>query len=188
MRIIGIVLLSLLIVAPALAQEDQREIITVLEMGEGIFEHDLWQASAAESATSTTATWQTTFESGFSGLSYINYLHFEGGYSVDELDSFFGDSWFEQTFAHWEDVTKTGVCYDGDITLHEFTMSFRDASDNVSQYGVRYWVEPVSETRIRAWHVAIATTYADGRANPDGEALLHDYSARMYPDLSSCPD
>ena len=105
----------------------------------------------------------------------------------EELDSFFSDTWFEQSFLNWEDVRKINVCFDGDVTLHEFDLAFRDAGDNVSRYGLRYWIEPVSETRVRAWHIAIATSYADGRPNPDGETLLDDYAARIYPDLPTCP-
>ena len=172
------------------AQDDmpqEREIITVLKMADDIFESGIWSASAAENLSSTTATFQSTFESGFSGLSFINYLHFDQGYTPEELEAFFDDTWFEESFINWEDVRKTNVCFDGDVTLHEFDLAFRDAGDNVARYGLRYWVEPLSETRVRAWHIAVATSYAGGTSNPDGEAMLDDYATRIYPDLPSCP-
>ncbi len=164
----------------------EREIITVLRMGEGIFEPELWRASAAENLASTTATWQSTFESGYGGTSFLNYLHFSTGYSLDELDSFFDEDWFAETFINWEDARKTNVCFDDDLTLHEFTLVYRDNQDNLTEYALRYWVEPVSETRVRTWHVAFPSTLPDGSPSPEGQALLDDYAARMYPDLPGC--
>lgn len=172
----------------AAAQEgfEERELVTVLNMGADVFEPDLWLASGSETITGTTVSWQSTFESGFSGLSFANYLHFDTGYTLDGLDTFFNDDWFAQTFVSWEEVEKTNVCFDDDLTLHEFTLAFRDTEDNLTYYALRYWVEPVSETRVMAWHIAFATTYSDGTPNTEGEAMLDEYSQRMYPDLPGC--
>lgn len=183
-----IVLLGVLVVS---AQDNadpfaEREIITVLKMADDVFEPDLWRASAAENTSSTTATWQSTLESGVSGLSFINYLHFDSGYTPERLDEIFNEQWFTDTFTNWEAVRKVNVCFSGDITLHEFTLAFREADGNLARYSLRYWVDPISETRVRAWHIAIATTYADGTPNPAGQTLLDDYSARIYPDLPGC--
>jgi hypothetical protein len=189
-RILLIVALVAAFGVMATAQDEtpmpERELITVLKMGDGIFEPDLWLASGSENIASTTATWQATSSSGFSALSFLNYLHFDSGYTLDGLDEFFNDDWFARSFANWEDLQKTNVCYNGDLTLHEFTLAFRDPNDNVTHYGLRYWVEPVSETRVRAWHLAVATTYSDGTPNAEGQDLLDEYAARMYPDLPSC--
>ena len=191
MRKLGLILAVVMMFgAVALAQDEttfpERELITVLKMGDQVFEPDLWLASGTENVASTTATWQSKSIAGFSGLSFLSYLHFDSGYTLDGLDQFFNDDWFAQTFAAWEDVQKTSVCYDGDVTLHEFTLAFRDASNNLTRYALRYWVDPLTETRVRAWHIAVATTYADGTPNPDGQTTLDDYAARMYPDLPDC--
>jgi hypothetical protein len=189
MRNVLLILLALFALgAGTLAQEfPEREIITVLDMGTDVFEPDLWLASAAETRTNTTATWQSTFESGFSALSYISYLHFDEGYTLDGLDDFFGNDWFEQTFVSWEDLRQTDLCFDDDVTLYEFTLAFRDANDNVTRYTMRYWTDPLTETRVRTWYIAFATTYSDGTSIPDALEQLDDYSARIYPDLSTCP-
>ena len=173
----------------ALAQDDEpeeRELITVLKMGEGVFETGLWQASGSELLASTTATWQSTLESGFSALSFLNYIHFDTGYTLDGLDDFFNDAWFEQSFANWEEVRKTNVCFDDDITLHEFTLSYLDANGNLTDYAMRYWVDPLNETRVRTWHIAFATTFSDGTPNPEGQEQLDEYASRIYPDFASC--
>jgi hypothetical protein len=164
----------------------ERELVTVLNMGADVFEPDLWLASGSETITNTTVSWQSTFESGFSALSFANYLHFDTGYTLDGLDTFFNDDWFEQTFISWEEVEKTNVCFDDDLTLHEFTLAYRDAEDRLTYYALRYWVEPISETRVMAWHIAFATTYADGTPNTEGQTQLDEYSARLYPELPGC--
>ena len=192
MRNVVLILLALLVpMTGVLAQDEEafpeREIITVLDLGSEVFEPDLWLASAAETSTSTTATWQSTFESGFSALSYINYLHFDGGYTLEGLEDFFNNDWFEQTFINWEDLRQTDLCFDDDVTLYEFTLAYRDSNDNVTNYTMRYWTEPLTETRVLTWYVAIATTYAQGGTIPDALEQLDDYSARMYPDLPGCP-
>jgi hypothetical protein len=72
------------------------------------------------------------------------------------------------------------------VTLHEFTLAYQESSGNVARYVLRYWIDPVSETRVRTWHVAFATTYSDGTTDPRGRELLDDYSARMYPGFPGC--
>ncbi|MBZ0300981.1 MAG: hypothetical protein K8J31_14635 [Anaerolineae bacterium] len=185
---IVLIVIALGSVVAVTAQEafPERELVTVLKMGEQVFEPEIWLANGGETNTGTTASWQSTFESGFSGLSFLNYMHFDTGYTLDGLDTFFNDDWFKQTFVSWEDVRKTNVCFNGDVTLHEFSMSYRESSGNVARYVLRYWVDPISETRVRAWHVGFATTYSDGTNDPRGQELLDEYSARMYPDFASC--
>jgi len=191
MRNVLLILLALLgLTASTVAQDEpsfpEREIITVLNMGADVFEPDLWLANAAESASRTTATWQSTFEAEFSALSHIEYLHFDEGYTLDSLDDFFGNDWFEQTFVNWEELRQTNLCFDGDVSLYEFTLAFRDSNDNVTQYVMRYWTDPITESRVRTWYIAFATTYAEGGTIPDARGQFDDYSARMYPVLPAC--
>jgi hypothetical protein len=188
-KLLVVILILLFLSALSVQAQDevpQAEILTVLLDADGIFEPDLWLSSAAENLASTTATWQSRMESGFSGLSYMNYLHFDTGYSLDNLDALFDDDWFQQTFAGWEDLRKTNVCFDEDLTLHEFTLAFRDSNNSLTAYALRYWIEPVSETRVRAWYISFATVFADGTPNEEGLDLLDDYAERMYPDLPDC--
>ena len=190
-KILPLLVIVLLVAAVTQAQDTEtpaaeREIFTVLKLGDDIFEHDLWWASAAETAGRTSATWLPTAESGYGAVSHIQYLHFDDGYTSTQLDELFNDQWFAQTFLNWEEVRKTNVCFNGEVTLHEFSMAFRDANDNVTQYDLRYWIAPVSETRVRTWHLAFATTFADGSPNPDSAALLDEYAALISPDFTAC--
>ncbi|HLV34024.1 MAG TPA: hypothetical protein VKY59_02870 [Spirillospora sp.] len=191
MRNLAIIVLLIAAFGAAVMAQDadesvEREIITVLKMGDEVFEPEMWLASAGETTSYTTATFQPRREAGFSAVSFINYLHFDTGYTLDGLDDFFNDTWFEQAFAGWEELRKTNVCFNGDVTLHEFTLAYRESNGGLARYVMRYWVDPISETRVRAWHIAFATTFADGTTDARGRELLDEYSARMYPDFPAC--
>lgn len=188
MAVLALFMLTGLVVQAQDTPFEQAEIITVLLMGQNVFEPTLWQASASENLASTTATWQSRPESEFSGLSFLNYLHLDTGYTLDSLDELFDDDWFTETFAAWDDLRKTNVCYDDDTTLHEFTLAFTDANGNATPYTLRYWVDPVSESRVRVWYISFATAFSDGSPNAEALDMLDDYSARMFPDLPGCPN
>lgn len=189
--IAGLLVMLLLLSGLSVQAQDSfadAEIITVLLMADGVFEPSLWQASASENLASTSATFQSRFDSGFSGLSYLNYVHFPTGYTLDSLDELFDDEWFDDTFAAWEGLRKINVCYAEDLTLHEFTLAFRDGNGNSTPYTMRYWVDPVNESRVRTWYITFPTAFADGSPNPESLDMLDEYSARMFPELPACPN
>ena len=52
------------------------------------------------------------------------------------------------------------------MTLYEFTLAFRDAGDNVTGYSMRYWTDPLTETRVRTWYLAFARLMLMGPVFP----------------------
>jgi len=146
-----------------------REIYKVLSIGDEIFEPDLWFASATETVDMTTAQWNAP---SISALSYVVYRHFDEGIKPEDIGTYFDNAWFEAAFANYESWRKVGVCYDGDLTLHKFNLQLYD-----TDFAMRYWVEPVSETRVKA--IFLVFPSADVTS-------LDDYAARLYPDLSDC--
>lgn len=155
------------------AQDDvfeEREIYTVLAYGDDVFEPDLWLASANESTVTTTATWSAPT---LGAVSYLDYRHFDDGTTTDEITALFDNTLFEATFANYATWRKTAVCYDGDVTLHEFELTNSDIF-----YNMRYWVEPTEDfTRVRAHFIVFPNSFA-----PE----LDEYSERLFPDLSAC--
>ncbi len=156
----------------------QREIYTVLAFGEDVFEPERWYTSAAESAGRTTATWTAKAESGFVGaLAYADYLHFDGGYTSEGLTELFNDAWFDGVLANYESHTSTTACQSEDgLMLFEFTVN----SDG-TPYTMRYWVEPVEETRVMALFIVFPAGDVAARR------LLETYAQALYPALSICP-
>jgi hypothetical protein len=156
------------------AQDDlfleEREIYTALSYGDEVFEPELWLASATESEVATTATWSSP---SLGAVSYLDYRHYDEGTTTEEIDALFDNTWFEAVFANYATWQKTAVCYDGDVTLHEFDLTNGDIL-----YNMRYWVEPVEDfTRVRAHFIVFPNSYL-----PE----LDEYSERLFPDLPAC--
>lgn len=185
MRSYGIVLLvSVFGLAVMVSAQDtgnavEREIYTVLGYGEGVFEPDLWYTSAAESAARTSATWTARPESGFAGgLAYADYLHFDSGFSVEGLDTMFGETWFKGILANYDSYTATIDCGAMDsLRLFEFAVVFNDEN-----YLMRYWVEPSEDDdRVMALFLVFPANDVAARRQ------MEDYARRLYSDLPACP-
>jgi hypothetical protein len=146
-----------------------REIYKVLSYGDEVFEPDLWFASATETVGMTTAQWNAP---SISALSYLVYRHFDEGIKPEDVATYFDNAWFEASFANYESWRKVGVCYRGDLTLHKFNLRLYD-----TDFAMRYWVEPVTTTRVKAIFIVFPSADVTG---------LDDYAARLYPDLSDC--
>lgn len=154
------------------AQDDKpplREIYKVLSYGDEVFEPELWFASATETLGMTTAQWEAR---SLSALSYVVYRHFDEGIRPEDVATYFDNAWFEAAFANYESFRKVGVCYNGDITLHKFNLRIYE-----TDFAMRYWVEPVSDTRVKAIFIVFPSADVNG---------LDDYAARLYPALSDC--
>jgi hypothetical protein len=147
-----------------------REIYLVLGLGDPVFEAESWLASAAERADRTTATWVS---SEYGALGYAEYLHFNGGYEADNLVSFFDDEWFAVAFKDYDAWERTARCSFDTTLLHEFTLQMGDQA-----YGMRYWIQPVTPTRVLALHMV----FPAGRTD-----LLDSYSQRFAPLAWQCP-
>ncbi|MBZ0297996.1 MAG: hypothetical protein K8L99_35915 [Anaerolineae bacterium] len=156
----------------------EREIYTVLNYGEDVFEPDLWFTSATESASRTTATWTAKPDSGFAGgLAYADYLHFDDSYSMDGLDTMFSDDWFDGILANYESYSSTISCGEMDsLRLYEFAVVSNDEN-----YIMRYWVEPASEDRVMAMFLVFPAKDVEARR------MMEDYARRLFPDLPACP-
>jgi hypothetical protein len=170
-------LLSVLVTTASLAAQQAtptpapaREIYIALGLGDPVFEPETWLASAAERDDRTTATW---LSKDLGALGYAEYLHFDGGYEPDALISFFDDEWFGVSFKEYTSWERTARCAVGDTLVYEFTL----AKDDLS-YRMRYWVQPITPTRVLAMHLVFPADRAD---------RLDNYSERFAPLAWECP-
>ena len=146
-----------------------REIYTVLGYGDGVFESDLWLASAEETPNRTRATWRSD---QVGGVAFADYLHFGDGVTREQFDTLFGTDWFNATlanFAVWREETR---CDLGNLRLIQFALQIAD-----TRYSMRYWIEWVNDNRVMTLYVVVPEGFA---------SLLDTYGARLYPDLASC--
>ena len=165
--------LSLLLVLPLEAQTAMpapaREIYTVLAFGDPVFEPEVWRASAAELDDRTTATWQA---GEYGALGYAELLHFDGGYTPRSLAAWFDDAWFEVTFKDYDHWQQTAECAHKSLIVHEFSLDHGG-----TRFAMRYWIMPVSPTRVLAFHLV----FPQGRAR-----LLENYSRLFTPAAYRC--
>ncbi len=174
MRKSALILLFLLIAAGVVFAQDevgesQREIYTVLDIGDPVFEPELWYVSATESASRTTATFTAD---SLGGLAFIDYLHFDGGFNPEDVETVFGQEWFDTTLYNYAVWRQNTFCDLGDVRLYEFSLQNADI-----KYGMRYWIEQISPTRVLTMFIVFPI---------DTEGALEDYAERLYPDAYSC--
>jgi hypothetical protein len=147
----------------------EREIYTALGYGDGVFEPDIWYASANEQPSHTQATWRAD---GIGGLAYLDYIHFDEGVAFSQLDAVFNDGWFNATLSNYSVWRENTRCDLGDLRLIEFSLQ-----TNSIKYAMRYWIEVVNDYRVLTMFVVFPA---------DDESDLDNYSNQLFPELPSC--
>lgn len=176
-RILLCFALLLLAAAPLAAQTatpgpipEPREIYVALAFGDPVFPPADWLASAAERADRTTATWVAN---EYGALGHAEYLHFGGGYEAGQLDQFFDEGWFAVTLKDYDEWEQSAACTAGGMLLHEFQLVIND-----QPYLMRYWIQPVSPTRILTMQIVFPASQTN---------LLDRYSQLFAPLAWRCP-
>jgi hypothetical protein len=139
-------------------------------IGSGIFEPERWRLETGEHPGLISVGW---FEDEHEGLAHAQLLLYDCGYTSADLERFYGDEGMNIMLGGYNAHTQTAQCTDGELTLREYDVDY-----DGRPYRVRFWFEPVSDTRVRDMHLGFL---------PEDEALMDDYAARLYPQLPSCP-
>jgi hypothetical protein len=179
-RWITLLLIGLSMVGLVRAQDEStsppvqsaREIYTALAVGESAFEPELWLVSASEKPGLTTAEWRAD-EIG--GLGFLTIYHFDQGILPEQVNAAFGNDWFTAYFANYESWSEESNCQfnqPANLTLREFTV----VSSGVESR-LRFWLWPLSETRVATLFVTFPSTQTD---------LLDQYAERLFPDAALC--
>jgi len=169
-KLLFLTFISLAFIFVTQAQDKpEREIYTVLHYGDAVFEPDVWLASAGEEDIRSNATWRAD---SLGAVAFATYLHFDDGVPADVMTSFFNDDWFKTTFTNYTGYHELEHCDAQGMTLYEFSVLVNDA-----KYMMRYWIQPINDTRILAFFIVLPTT---------DEKSLDKYAALLYPDFASC--
>jgi hypothetical protein len=166
--ILSVLLAGALLVTHA-QDNARREIYTVLDYGEDVFEPDTWLVSASEKGARTTAEWRGD---AIGALAYLDYIHYDAGIQPDQIPTIFNKDWFDVTLANYQGWREITNCQLGDTWVHEISLQ-----DNNLKYTMRYWVKPVSDTRVLTLFIIFRT--ADS-------AMLDDYAEKLFPDAAVC--
>ena len=139
-------------------------------IGSGIFEPERWRLETGEHPGLISVGW---FEDEHEGLAHAQLLLYDCGYTSADLENFYGEQGMNIMLGGYNAHTQTAQCTDGELTLREYDVDY-----DGRPYRVRFWFEPVSDTRVRDMHLGFL---------PEDQALMDDYAARLYPQLPSCP-
>jgi hypothetical protein len=150
--------------------EDEREIYSVLHWGDGVFEPEIWYASAEELPTRTRATW---LSDSLGGLAFADYLHFDEGIVFGQISAVFNQDWFEGTLGPSYTVWRENVrCDLGDVRLLDFSLQKDDV-----KYQMRYWIKTVTPYRVMTIHIVLPS---------ENQEDMDRYAGLLFPDLPSC--
>lgn len=164
-----VVLLAGAVLVGRAQDKPTREIYTVLSYGDAAFEPETWLASAREETGRTTAEWRND---AISGLAYLGYIHFDNPIQPDQVPLVFTDDWFKAVFANYQRLDETTNCQIKDVTLHQFNVLQAGSS-----FSVRYWIKPISESRVLTLFLMFPT--ADTKN-------MDSYAAKLFPDAAVC--
>lgn len=125
------------------------------------------------SASGTDAMTRFTFTSStLGGVAMIDVLHYDCGYTDDDIDAYFTDATWAATFASYTTWEETAYCVVDRLRLREFSLTYSGYT-----YYARYWITPVSEQRVASFLLVLPEWELDG---------LGSYAEHLFPDLVSC--
>jgi hypothetical protein len=171
-RVLLILLLVLSMTSLAMAQNDEtHEIFTVLDYSAEHFEPDLWRLSTAEETLdSSFVAWRLREQEDV--LFFFVNFHFDAGVTDEVITDYFDTETFDALFVNYMPYIAGDECQLGDLRLYEFTHS-----GDGGKFVLRYWVEPISETRVMGVNGVAPSTHLKE---------LDEYAERLFPDLPSC--
>lgn len=151
------------------AEATAADIAQTVAYGSEIFLPPRWELRTGTHPGLVSVGW---FDSTSDGIAHMQLLLYDCGYSQADIDSFYGTDGFNVMLGGYESHTETAVCTADTLTLHEFDVVY-----DAQPYRVRFWVQPLSPTRVRDVHLGFAA--AD-------TAQMDEYAAKLFPSLPSC--
>ena len=147
--------------------QDLSEMLALVDTK--IFEPSLWAMQNDVGDGRTTITWRAD---KLGAVAYLEYLHWDCGVSSAQIDQYFSPQSFEAIWSNYTSYAQTAFCQHNDLRLFEF-----DATFNGNDYKIRYWVEPVTPTRVADFALTFPA---------DQQAKMAQYAGHLFPDLPSC--
>ncbi|MFN8371752.1 MAG: hypothetical protein U0694_02600 [Anaerolineae bacterium] len=153
----------------ALTPATDQDFADAVAIGDGVFDSNLWTVETDEHSALISVAW---FNYENEAIARSQYLLYNCGYTQADLDRFYGDEGFSLMLEGYDSWTQTAICEKDEITLREFTVTY-----SAREFLMRFWVTPVSATRVRDIHLAFPS---------EDRAMLEEYAARLFPDFTSC--
>ncbi len=151
------------------APPEQGDLQEAAKFEGNILQSPAWMLSATSTASMTRFTWNN---SAYGSVAMLELLHYDCGYTDDDIDTFYSDGVWDTLFASYESWEETAVCFVGRLRLHEFATTYAGAN-----YTIRYWVDPISDQRVAAFMLVYPEWGLDE---------MDVISAQLRPDLPAC--
>jgi hypothetical protein len=148
-------------------QKDNIE--KALAIGAGVFAPERWEEEITEYPYIVAVTW---IDNQSLSLAYTQLLIYDCGYSWEDLEAFYGEDGIAVILGNYESYTQTAECERDGLMLREY-----DVDSDGRPYKIRYWIQPLNETRVRDMHLSVSED------DPD---LLDEYAKLLYPQLPTC--
>ncbi len=146
-----------------------HDIAAALALAGDTFAASTWVEQVSSDSAKTTVTWTA---SSLGAVAYLEYLHYDCGYTQQQIDDYYSPASWATIFANYDSYEKVDECSYDNLRLYEF-----DASLNGSDYAVRYWVKPATDTRVAGLMLVIPV---------DQAATVAQYAGELFPKLPTC--
>jgi hypothetical protein len=152
-------------------QPTQEDIDRALSFPGTAFDVSEWQQSHSVSERRVSVIWQNV-SSG--AVAYLEENIFPCGYEEPDLNAQYSDENWKSVFQNYEQYEMVNRCKRNDgIRLYEFK-----TQNQGFEYHVKYWVMNDTDTRT----ISMMLVFPFGL-----DAMLGDYSTRLFPTYPSCP-
>lgn len=152
------------------AEPTQADIDRALAYTADAFSADEWEQSYTVSDRSVSVTWQNIVQGA---VVYLEMLIFPCGYEEPDLNKYYNDENWKAIFANYESYESIFECKTNDgLRLYQFK-----TQNQGFEYRINYWVQSDTDTRVISTMIVFPV---------EGQALLGDYSARLFPNLPNC--
>lgn len=148
----------------------EKEVKQVMSIGKDTFTSTDWVKSYTVEPYKISLTRRNNVEGA---LFIADYLMFNCGYGQAELDHLFSAEAFGAMFARYESHTLANFCEIPNLAFYEYDLLFQG-----TEFLARFWVKQASDTRLLTVQLVFPKASL---------GLLEDYSAQLYPELTSCP-
>jgi hypothetical protein len=155
--------------APTLIEDFE----TLIELDEELMDDEDWEFTLEfeENEFVVTANWLPD-ELETSAIIIVDILQYDCGYEDADLEDYYSEDNFEIILEVYEDYELVDECEQDGIILYEYDLVY-EGEDYVS----RFWINPVSDTRVQDVHITFVA---------DDDDLLDDYSELFFPDFPEC--
>jgi hypothetical protein len=154
------------------SQPTQADIDRALMFTGAAFSAAEWQRSEpAVSENRVSVSWLNNSQGT---LAYLEALIFPCSYEEPDINNYFDDKNWKIIFQSYDSYTSTApMCRtDNGLRLYEFK-----AASAGNDYDVRYWVQNDTDNRV------ISLMFV---TPADNEAMMNDFTSRLFPRLSTC--